>query len=179
MIWQELRRQYFWLREILFSLQWSRQRIEMVLKDIAFVISLVIAVKNIEGMQYTEFNYAYATKITETKLIPLTCIYDQFFSWLGTETSIYKKGDGVILSLWAYTSLFVKWCGHARVFHMWVRCMWTTFLYISVRVMVLNATFNNSSAISWWSVLFVEDTGVPEENYRPAASHWQTLSQVI
>jgi hypothetical protein len=85
------------------------------------------------------------------------------------ETSIYKKGDGVILSLWAYTSLFVKWCGHARVFHMWVRCMWTTFLYISVRVMVLNATFNNSSAISWWSVLFVEDTGVPEENYRPVS----------
>jgi hypothetical protein len=39
----------------------------MVLKDIAFVISLVIAVKNIEGMQYTEFNYAYATKITEKK----------------------------------------------------------------------------------------------------------------
>jgi hypothetical protein len=116
---------------------------------------------------------------TETKLIPLTCIYDQFFSWLGTETSIYKKGDGVILSLWAYTSLFVKWCGHARVFHMWVWYMWTTFLDISVRFMVLNATFNNSSAISWWSVLFMEDTGVPEENYRPAASHWQTLSQVI
>jgi hypothetical protein len=116
---------------------------------------------------------------TETKLIPLTCIYDRFFSWLGTETSIYKKGDGVILSLWAYTSLFVKWCGHGRVFHMWVWYMWTTFLDISVRFMVLNATFNNSSAISWWSVLFMEDTGVPEENYRPAASHWQTLSQVI
>jgi hypothetical protein len=39
----------------------------MVLKDIAFVIALVIAVKNIEGMQYTEFNYAYATKITGKK----------------------------------------------------------------------------------------------------------------
>jgi hypothetical protein len=26
--------------------------------------------------------------------------------------------------------------------------------------MVFNATFNNISVISWWSVLFVEETGV-------------------
>jgi hypothetical protein len=39
--------------------------------------------------------------------------------------------------------------------------------------MVLNATFNNISAISWWSVLLVEETGGPGENHRPAASHWQ------
>ena len=43
-----------------------------------------------------------------------------------------------------------------------------------VRVIVFNATFNNSSAIS--SVLFVEETGVPGENNRPASSHQQTLS---
>ena len=30
--------------------------------------------------------------------------------------------------------------------------------------MVFNATFNNISVISWWSDLFVEDTGVPGEN---------------
>ena len=36
--------------------------------------------------------------------------------------------------------------------------------------MVLNATFNNISAISWQSVLLVEETGVPEENHRPVAS---------
>ena len=29
--------------------------------------------------------------------------------------------------------------------------------------------------VPWWSVLFVEETRVPVENYRPAASHWQTL----
>ena len=40
-----------------------------------------------------------------------------------------------------------------------------------VRVMMFNATFNNISAISWRSVLFVEETGVPGENHRPAASH--------
>jgi hypothetical protein len=40
-----------------------------------------------------------------------------------------------------------------------------------VRVMVLNATFNNISVISWRSVLLVEETGVPGENHHPAASH--------
>jgi hypothetical protein len=36
---------------------------------------------------------------------------------------------------------------------------------------VFNATLNNISAISWWSVLLVEETGVPGENHRPVASH--------
>ena len=30
--------------------------------------------------------------------------------------------------------------------------------------MVFNATFNNISAISWWSILLVEEIGVPVEN---------------
>jgi hypothetical protein len=34
-----------------------------------------------------------------------------------------------------------------------------------VRVMVFNATFNNISVILWWSVLLVDETGVPEENH--------------
>jgi len=37
--------------------------------------------------------------------------------------------------------------------------------------MEFNATFNNISVISWQSVLFVEKTGIPEENHQPAASH--------
>ena len=37
-----------------------------------------------------------------------------------------------------------------------------------VRVIVFNATFNNISAISWWSVLLVEEIGVPGENHRTA-----------
>jgi hypothetical protein len=45
----------------------------------------------------------------------------------------------------------------------------------TVRIMVFNITFNNISVISWQSVLLVEETGVPGENHRPAASHWQTL----
>jgi hypothetical protein len=34
-----------------------------------------------------------------------------------------------------------------------------------------NATFNNISDISWQSVLLVEETGVPGESHRPAASY--------
>ena len=40
-----------------------------------------------------------------------------------------------------------------------------------VGFMVFNATFNNPSLMSWWSVLLVEETGVPGENHRPVASH--------
>ena len=40
-----------------------------------------------------------------------------------------------------------------------------------VRVMVLNATLNNMSVISWRTALLVEETGVPGENHRPAISH--------
>jgi hypothetical protein len=36
---------------------------------------------------------------------------------------------------------------------------------------VVNATFNNISAISWRSVSLVEETAVPGENHRPVASH--------
>ena len=42
--------------------------------------------------------------------------------------------------------------------------------------MVFNATFNNISVISLWSVLLVEETGVPRENQQPVASHRQTLT---
>ena len=45
---------------------------------------------------------------------------------------------------------------------------------VMFRVMVFNATFNNISVISWQSVLLMEETGVPEENHRPASSHRQT-----
>ena len=44
---------------------------------------------------------------------------------------------------------------------------------------VYNPTFNNISAISWQSALLMEETGVPEENHRPAANHWQTVSHNI
>jgi len=45
--------------------------------------------------------------------------------------------------------------------------------------MVLNATFNHISVISWWSVLLMEEAEEPGENHRPVASHWQTLSHNV
>jgi hypothetical protein len=46
-------------------------------------------------------------------------------------------------------------------------------LHLKIRVilMVFNATFNNISAISWWSILLVEETGGPGGNHRPAANN--------
>ena len=44
---------------------------------------------------------------------------------------------------------------------------------------MFNTTFNNISFILWLSILLVEETGVPGENHRPAASHWQTLSHNV
>jgi hypothetical protein len=37
---------------------------------------------------------------------------------------------------------------------------------MGVRLIVLNATFNNISVMSWWSVVLVEETGVPGENQK-------------
>jgi hypothetical protein len=42
--------------------------------------------------------------------------------------------------------------------------------------MVFNATFNNSSAISWRSVLLVSEIG---ENHWLVASHWKTWSHNV
>jgi len=44
--------------------------------------------------------------------------------------------------------------------------------------MVFRTTFNNISAISWQSVLLVEETGVPGENHRPVLSHRQIVQTV-
>ena len=49
----------------------------------------------------------------------------------------------------------------------------------NVSVMVFNDTFNNISVVSWRSALLVEETRVPGENHRPAASHCQTLSHDV
>jgi hypothetical protein len=51
----------------------------------------------------------------------------------------------------------------------------TCYILFLWRFMVFNATFKNISVISWLSVLLVEETGGPGDNYRFVASHWQTL----
>ena len=49
-------------------------------------------------------------------------------------------------------------------------------IIVGGRVMVFNATFNNSTVISWWSVLLVEEIGVPGENHRPVTSYWHFIT---
>jgi hypothetical protein len=52
---------------------------------------------------------------------------------------------------------------------------------LGVRVMVFNVIFNNISAISWQSVLLVEETRVPGENQWPSPLKlrvWILLGQV-
>ena len=44
--------------------------------------------------------------------------------------------------------------------------------------MVFNATFNNISVKSCWSVLLVEETRVPGDNHQPVTSQRQSLSHV-
>jgi len=43
-------------------------------------------------------------------------------------------------------------------------------------VIVFNATFNNISVILWRSFLLVGETGVHEENHRPASSNSNRVS---
>ena len=45
--------------------------------------------------------------------------------------------------------------------------------------MVFNTTFDNTTVISWRSVLLKEENRVPGENHRSAASHGQTLSHNV
>ena len=54
-------------------------------------------------------------------------------------------------------------------------------MQIGSGVTVLNATFNNISVISWWSILLVEETTVLRENHRPVwqASYWQIWSHSV
>ena len=42
--------------------------------------------------------------------------------------------------------------------------------------MLVNATFNN---ISWWSVLWAEESRVPGQNHQPVTSHCQPLSHNV
>jgi hypothetical protein len=59
---------------------------------------------------------------------------------------------------------------------LWLKASGRLVSFTHLKGFVFNDTFNNISFISWRSVLLVEETRVHGENHRPAASHWQTLS---
>ena len=73
----------------------------------------------------------------------------------------------------------IAWPLHKQFIYIWLlisTCFHHLILYFDGWFMVFNATFNNISVISWWSILVVEETG---ENHRAVASHWQTLSHNV
>ena len=73
-----------------------------------------------------------------------------------------------------------NWKHYFAAFYIKLKTIWHwNDCRVSVMFIVFNATFNNSSIISWWPVLLVDETGVPGENHRPVASHWQTLSHNV
>ena len=76
--------------------------------------------------------------------------------------------------LWSISAIFVLRTSYANDKSHWLNNGISIGSYI--RVMLFYATFNNISVISWWSVLLVEETGVPGEIHRHVASHWHTLS---
>jgi hypothetical protein len=47
-----------------------------------------------------------------------------------------------------------------------------TAFEFEIEFLVFNATFSNISAISWRSVLVVEEAGISVENHRLWASNW-------
>ena len=59
----------------------------------------------------------------------------------------------------------------ANLYHTHIFLFTDDLRWFVVWVMVLIATFNTIAAISWRSVLLVEETGLPRENHRPAVSH--------
>ena len=54
---------------------------------------------------------------------------------------------------------------------------WIISTWFGLWFMVFNATFNNISIISRWSVLLVEETGVPGK--KTPTCHCQTLSHKV
>jgi hypothetical protein len=80
-----------------------------------------------------------------------------------------------ILALFNYDVVLYWSCSDSLVFFVLYRSLIffvfhfisTCYLYFPIFFMVLNATFNNISVISWRSVLLVEETVGPGENHRP------------
>jgi len=80
-------------------------------------------------------------------------------------------------------SCFVLYTVDRTPLQNWKQMLWKCLIifYMEgyVKVMVFHTTFNNISVIWCRSVLLVEEIGIPRENHRPAASHWNTFSHNV
>ena len=79
-----------------------------------------------------------------------------------------KSGLTTFVDVWNYQN---KTCQDFITTYIKYDVMHYKLRGVSVRAMMFSATFNKISAISWRSLLLVEETGVPGENHRPVSSH--------
>jgi hypothetical protein len=100
---------------------------------------------------------------------------------IGAICSIYASCEVILVSTFLLVRMNLVKIGSPHLLpllflHTTKKKMGTSKVWLVGWFMMLSATFINISAVSWLSVLLVEETGVPGENHRPVASHWRTLS---
>ena len=118
----------------------------------------------------TEYNFVpikIITKLLQNNYSYLPYIKSHMTTTSPTTTASSSTANLCCLHHWSIlsTSAVSTWIYSSEI----VRLVW-------FMVFNYNTTFNNISVISCRSVLLVKETGVPEENHKPVASHWQTLS---
>ena len=104
----------------------------------------------------TEFSY-YSVKKNPKITRQLEQVKNDSFLKGGVDDFSYFHWFSVVLFSIQNHSLLLKW----------------------VCLMMFNTTFNNISAISWRSVLLMEETRVPRENHWSVTSQWQSLSHNV
>ena len=91
----------------------------------------------------------------------LYCLVSHDIIYLTLSSSItIRKWYGQPCALGSYFEMI------NQIMFQWFHLIWFNL------ILVFNATFSNISAISWRSVLVVEEAAVHRENHRPRASNW-------
>ena len=98
----------------------------------------------------------------------------RFWQWQGIldTTDLRETADRLLKVTW--NAHHPKYIPSIHLVFKYIMLVWLVAWF-----MVFTTTFNNISVISWRSVLLVEEIGMLGENYRPAASHWQTSSHNV
>ena len=68
--------------------------------------------------------------------------------------------------------IFLCLQGNTRLCNYKYNCK--VLIVVRVRIMMFCTTFKHISVVAWWSVLLVEERGVPGENHWPVTNYWKT-----
>jgi len=92
----------------------------------------------------------------------------QSFTVLGKKECLYTAISVVAESI----CLLLDVLGYIQYYYqrVWL-VMYIECIMLVGWFMVFNTNFNNILVISWRSLLLMEESGVPEENHQPVASH--------